>query len=176
LSQNTTPTRQRHEFGEGIISAISVGAVFILIGIAFVTTPDLWGKIVNFFNSTNITQVSNTAIYLPAPINPAAHTGLYAAAAQFALGFGILQILLLALRLAMRSRIRRIAETVGGLVFWFGTYYLITTALNAPITLETWFVFWAEIIILIGVSLIVRAPILLVGRHRDIPKQNPTPQ
>jgi uncharacterized protein YjeT (DUF2065 family) len=163
----------RREAGEGIISAISVGAVLILIGIAFVTTPDLWGKIVNFVNSINTTQVSNSGIYLLAPKNPAAHTGLYAAVAQFALGLGVLQILLLALRLTMHSRIRRIAQTVGDLVFWFGTYYLITTALNAPITLESWFVFWAEIIILIGVSLIVRAPILLAGRHKDAPKQNP---
>ena len=167
---------QRHEAGEGIISAISVGAVFILIGIAFVTTPDLWGKIVNFVNNFNVTQVSNTAIYLLAPKNPAAHTGLYTAVAQFALGLGILQILLLALRLTMRSRIRRIAQTVGSIVFWFGNYYLITTALNAPITQETWFVFWAEIIILLGVSMIVRAPILFAGRHKDAPKQNPMQQ
>jgi len=39
---------------------------------------------------------------------------------------GILQLMILALRAVVRSRIGRIAETVGNLVFWLGAAYIVT--------------------------------------------------
>jgi hypothetical protein len=41
---------------------------------------------------------------------------LYTAAFQFCIGLGVLQVVLLAIRLAMGSPIRKTAETVGNLV------------------------------------------------------------
>jgi hypothetical protein len=75
-----------------------------------------------------------------------------------------LQILMLALRLVLRSPTRRTAETVGNLVFWFGATYLIITLLNDATTVDTWFMFWAAIIVVLGVSLIARALVLFARR------------
>lgn len=46
------------------------------------------------------------------------------------------------------------------MVFWLGASYVVGTFLNETTTLEGWFAFWAAIIMLIGVTLIVRAIIL----------------
>jgi hypothetical protein len=143
-----------------------VGAVFILIGVIYVATlPDsLWEEIVAFFGSFSALQVPGTGIYLPAPAVPAAHAVLYRAVFQFCLCLGILQVILLALRLVWHSPIGKTAETVGNLVFWFGASYLVFTFLNSSTEIETWFVFWAAILVVLGVSLIIRALVLFARR------------
>jgi len=143
-----------------------VGAVFILIGVIYVATlpASLWDEVVAFFGSFSSVQVPGTGIYLPAPAVPAAHAVLYGAVFQFCLGLGILQVILLALRLAWHSPIGKTAETVGHLVFWLGASYLVFTLLNDATTLETWFVFWAAILVVLGVSLIIRALVLFARR------------
>jgi hypothetical protein len=103
-------------------------------------------------------------ISLPAPANPAAPV-LYTAAFQFSIGLGILQVILLAIRVTMGSPIGKTAETMGNLVKWFGAAYLITTYLNSTTTLSRWFMFWAGILIILGLSLIVRALVLLAKRR-----------
>jgi hypothetical protein len=102
---------------------------------------------------------------LPAPENPAAHAVLYTAVFQFHIGLGILQIILLAIRLTMLSPIGKTAETMGNLVKWFGGAYLVTTYLNNTTTISRWFMFWAGILIILGLSLIVRALVLLAKRR-----------
>ena len=164
MSENLSKPARPYRYHEGVISAVSVGAVFILIGLISVTTPDLWGKIVNFFNDFTTTQVPGTGISLPAPAVPAAHAGLYVAASQFSLGLGILGILLIAMRLSARSPTRRIAQEVGNLVFWFGVVFLINTFLNDATTSQTWFAFWAGVLVVLGLSLIARAMVLLAKR------------
>lgn len=149
---------------EGIFSAISLGAFFILVGVIFATTPDLLERIVAFFSNFGIVEVSAAGIFLPAPKSPWAHSTVYSAAAQFSFGLGILQILVLALRLVTRSALSKTAETVSNLVFWFGTGYLINMLLNETTTTRIWFAFWAGILVLIGISMVVRAMILLARR------------
>jgi hypothetical protein len=105
------------------------------------------------------------AISLPAPANPAVHAVLYTAAFQFCVGLGILQIILMALRLMIRSPISKTAETFGHLVYWFGASYLITVYLNNTTTISRWFLFWAGILIILGLSLIARAVVLLAKRR-----------
>jgi hypothetical protein len=156
--------RRERRHGEDLLGVVAVGAVFIVIGIVFVTTPNLLNDAKKFFNDFTTLQVPNTSIQLPAPAHPANHAELYGAVAQFALGVGILQILLLALRLVLRSPIRRTAATVGNLVFWFGATYLIMTLLNDATTVKTWFMFWAAILVVLGVSMIARSLVLLVRR------------
>jgi len=154
-------------FGESIISAISIGTVFILIGTIYVTTlpTSLWDKTVDFFSSLTGSPVPGTTIYLPAPADPAAHAVLYNAAFQFCIGIAILQIILIALRLMFHSPISKTAETAGNLVYWFGASYLVTTFLNSSTTLTTWFAFWAAILIVIGISLIARAFVFLAKKR-----------
>jgi hypothetical protein len=103
---------------------------------------------------------------LPAPLNPASHLQLYNAAFQFSIGIGILEIVILAVRILLHSPLARKAETIENLVFWLGTSYLIISYL-VNMTLQTeWFVFWSGIILVAGLSLVTRAFILLVGRYR----------
>lgn len=91
------PTRERRH-GEGLLSAAAVGAVFILIGIVFITTPNLINDAREFFSDFTTLQVPNTSIQLPAPAHPANHAALYGAMAQFTLGISILQILMLGIK------------------------------------------------------------------------------
>ena len=163
---NGNAKARTYKIGEGLISAISVGAVFILIGMVFVLAQpsSLWDSIVNFFSNLTLRTVPNVGISLPAPANPANHTVLYTAAYQFCIGLGILQIILLMLRLALRSSIGKTAEIVGNLVYWFGSAYLITIYLGDFPTITQWFMFWAGILIMLGLSLIARAFVLLTKR------------
>jgi hypothetical protein len=161
-NQSMPPRERRH--GEDLLSAVAVGAVFILIGIVFITTPNLVNDAEKFFSDFIRLPVPNTSILLPAPAHPASHAELYGAVAQFTLGVGVLQILMLALRLVLRSPKRRIAQTVGNLVFWLGAAYLTITFLNNATTVKTWFMFWAAILVVLGASLIVRSLVLFARR------------
>jgi hypothetical protein len=152
---------------EGIYSAISIGAALILIGIVYALAQpsSLWDSIITFFSNLTTRSVPGTGISLPAPANPAAHAVLYTAAFQFCIGLGILQVILLVLRLAGRSSIGKTAETVGTLVYWFGAAYLITIYLSDAPNITQWFMFWAGILIMLGLSFIVRAFVLLTKRR-----------
>jgi hypothetical protein len=171
MSEKASSYPGRRLFGEGLIVAVSTGLFFILIGIIFVINQNLWPKIKDFGNDFIIVRVANTSIQLPAPASPAAYTGVYSAVFQFALGIGILEILVLAMHLANGSRIRRTAQTVGNVVFWFGAAYMLSNLANMKSTLaqsqqlNMWFQFWAVIIILIGVSMIARAAAFLVAKQ-----------
>jgi len=101
---------------------------------------------------------------LPAPIPPNEHTVFYTAVLQFSLGVAFLQILVLALRIGFGSRTPKIAETVGNLVFWFGASYLVNMYLNNSTTLNSWFTFWAAIIMVLGISIVARAAVLMSKR------------
>ena len=151
---------------ERIFSAISAGAFFILIGIVYVINlpASLWNAIVSFFENFTLAQVPSTGIYLPAPISPSSHALLYGAIFQVCIGLGILQIIMLVLRYTSQSPITKTAETMGNLVFWFGTAYLITTYLNSTTDISKWFVFWAGILMILGLSFIARAFVLLAKK------------
>jgi hypothetical protein len=152
-------------YREGLISAISAGFFFLLVGVIFIITPNLFQRIVDFFNDfTRLVPVPNTTqIFAPAPDHPLRHQVVYQAAERFEFALGLFQFVILALRLVMGSSLGRTTRTVSDLVFWLGAGYLTLTFLLEPTIwspMVTWFVFWAAIIMLIGVSLIVRAIIL----------------
>jgi hypothetical protein len=113
---------------------------------------------------------------VPVPAAPAAYTAVYSATFQFALGIAILQILILAMRLILGSRIRRTAENAGNLVFWFGAAYMLNNLAGMESTLThnqqltMWFQFWAVIIIIFGLSLMARAVVLIATRRARRPK------
>ncbi len=88
----------------------------------------------------------------------------YSAVINFLLGVGILEIIILALRLVLHSVVRRIGQTVGDLVFWLGAAFVANIFLLAG-TLNGWFQFWSAIIVLIGLSLIARFLIYFAGRN-----------
>jgi hypothetical protein len=167
MTENQTPPTRFHRYEESVISAISVGGVFILIGLVYVLTlpNSLWDKTIAFFNSFTTKQVSGTGIFLPAPASPSAHVVFYSAVFQFFLGLVLLQILILAMRLIWRSPVRRISETAGTLVFWLGASYLVSAFLNRSTTVDMWFEFWAALLMVLGVSLLARALVILIRRQ-----------
>jgi len=159
--------RRTYKAKEGIYSAISIGAVLILLGIVYALAQpsSLWDSIITFFSNLTTRSVPGTGISLPAPANPAAHAVLYTAAFQFCIGLGILQVIILVLRLAVRSPISKTAETVGTLIYWFGAAYLITIYLSDVPDITQWFMFWAGILIILGLSFIARGVVLLARRR-----------
>ncbi len=155
-------------YRESLIGAISAGFFFILAGTILLSTPNVIDRITEFFRDfTTVPEVPNmTWMHLPIPANPAMHTAIYAAVAKFCLIWGIFTIAMLVLRIAAHSPLGKKADNAGDIVFWLGASYLTTTLLNETTTITNWFVFWTEIIMLIGVTLIVRAAILATGRLR----------
>ncbi len=146
---------------EGLISALAVGGFFIIIGLMFVITPNLWEKTVAFFSDFTTKSYPTTGtntLTLWVPAHPAAHLDFFTAVMSFFLAMGVLQILILALRLGFKSRVHRIAETAGNVVFWLGGAAAAYVFLLAG-TLTGWFQFWALLIILVGASLITRGAI-----------------
>ncbi|MCW4028493.1 MAG: hypothetical protein NWE92_02450 [Candidatus Bathyarchaeota archaeon] len=151
---------------EGLITALAVGGFFITLGLVIVATPDFVGQVNSFFQdfTTNSFPMGGTShLVLPAPADPAMHLGLFTAVMNFMLGIGILQIVILAMRLVAHSRIGRISETVGNLVFWLGGAYTASVFLLAG-TVTGWFQFWSSIMVLIGASLIARGAVYFVAR------------
>jgi hypothetical protein len=151
---------------ERLFSALSAGTFFILLGIVYVINlpNSLWNAVFDFFGSFTLAQVPTTGLYLPAPTNPMAHTVLYGAIFQFCIGLGILQIIFLVLRSMMNSPINKTAETMGNLVYWFGAAYIVTTYLNNTTDTSKWFVFWAGILIILGLSFVARSFVLLAKK------------
>lgn len=156
------------QYNESFVSAFSFGVFLILLGAIFIATPNFFDKLSAFFMDFDIVQVSNTGIYFPAPKNPANHTTVYSAASQFCLAWGIFLIALLCFRIFAHSPLHKKAENFSDIVVWLGGAVLITSFLNEGTTASVWFAFWASVITLIGVSLIVRALILAAFRPRKI--------
>jgi hypothetical protein len=152
---------------ESLFTAIYIGSLFIILAtVYFVNLPNsLWDSIINFFGTLTLSDIPGTSIPLPAPVNPAAHIVLYNAAFQFAIGIGIVEIVILALRIFLYSPVSRKAETVENIVFWLVASYLIATYLVNMTIASEWFVFWAGIILIFGLSLVARAFVILANRY-----------
>ncbi len=167
LDLRRSDSLSRRPPGEGLITAIAVGGTIVILGIVFLLTPDLPDKIVSFFQdltSRSYPLSAGSTIVLPGPGNPEGHAAFYTGLMQFTIGIGILQLIILPLRLYFHSRIGRIAETGGNLVFWFGAAFLVSTFLLAG-TLSGWFEFWGALIVLIGVSIVVRVAVYFAAKR-----------
>jgi len=134
----------------------------------FIIHPNLIDKIVNFFNDFRwVDVVSPNNVMLPTPVHIAQHVDVYTAVQQFSIAWGVFLVAMLVVRFAVNSPTRRKAENVSDIIFWFGTAYLIQTWL---INDTRWFEFWAMIIIVLGISLIIRAAYLAAAglTHKQI--------
>ena len=153
--------------GDGFITAVAVGGFLIVVGLVFALNPDLWQRIVNFFNDITTARFpfggATSSIALPAPENPFVHIALYNAAFQFDMGIGVVQLLVLGLRVWTRSRINRVAESLGDVIFWLGAALLVNMFLLKG-TQAGWFEYWAALIIVVGISFIGRGLVYFVKR------------
>ena len=177
LSENVDIQKDSVFDNEKLIYAISAGVVLVLIGLAFVLAKpeNLWDKILDFFNSLTLAEVPGTrlfgsenGLYLPAPINPAAHYVFYTAIFQFCLGLGLYQIVLFFIRFKIKSSINKIAETLGNLIFWLGSSYLVIRFLNHTSTINDWWIFWAGVLVVLGLSFLARGLILYSSKNRVV--------
>jgi hypothetical protein len=146
---------------EGLFTAISAGFFLLLVGTIFVITPNLFESIIDFFKDFKLVDVPHTNIIFPGPEFPGSHLTVYQAAGQVSAALCVFQIVMLALRFAIPSSWGKRAETVGNFVYWAGAAFLIQLFL---VDSTQWFVFWSTIIILAGVSLIVRAVVMAISR------------
>jgi len=150
---------------ENLVTAIYVGLILILLAaIYFVNAHlSLWNKFVNFLSTFILAQVPGTSFSLPAPYPPA-YMALYNVAFQFCLGLGLIEILILLLRVGLNSPLPRKAETIENIVFWLGTSYLVATYLVNITIISEWFVFWAGVILIGGLALVARSFVLIAKR------------
>ena len=159
--------RQR-SLHEGLITALSIGGFFIILGIVFGLTPAISQNTNTFFSDLTTVRFPfgspGSTVSLFAPAHPADHQSFYTAVVNFLIGVGILQIVILVFRLAVHSRIRRIAQSVGDLIFWLGAAVLANVFLMAG-TQSGWFQLWSSLIVLIGVSFVAQFFVYLVKRH-----------
>jgi len=151
---------------ERFLSIFSAGVFFIILGVVFVGTPGLIDNTIAFFQDFKIVRVPKVSfeISLPAPANPGNYSNVYSAAALFCFSWGIFLAVLLGLRLFARSPLKKKADATSDIVFWLVGGFLINNFLNATTTHAMWFSFWAAIVVLIGVTLIIRAAILAIFR------------
>lgn len=163
---STNANRRGQKTKENLFSFVSFGAAIVIIGVVFVLAQpnNLWDSILAFFNNLTFRSLPYNIISLPAPANPAAHTVLYTAAFQFSIGIGALQVILLALRLILGSSIDKTAETLGNSVYWFGAAYIVTVFLSGNPNITQYFMFWAGIFVMAGLSLVARGLVLLTKR------------
>ena len=146
---------------EGIFSAISFGFFLLLLGILFVSTPDLFGKISNFFTDLGLEEVSNSGVFLPAPEIPRSHLALYNVMGTVSIAAVVFQAVMIVLRFVMSSSWAKRSETLGSFVYWIGVAFLVQWFL---IDNTQWFVFWSCIIITAGISLLVRAGVMTLSK------------
>jgi hypothetical protein len=141
---------------EGLITAIAVGGFFILLGVVLLS-PGFFDNASAFFDdfTTRTYPVYSGSLVLPYPAHPADHTAFFTSLLEFAAGIALLQIIILPMRLAFKSPLRRISETVGNLVYWVGAVIVGYVYLLAG-TVDAYFTFWAYLIVLVGVGLIAR--------------------
>jgi hypothetical protein len=152
---------------EGMITAIAFGGFLIIVGIVFGLMLAPTNALGDFFADMKGVSypVINGEMILPAPAHPEAHALFYQAAFSFMAGIAVLQVVILAARLYLQSRTRRIAETIGNLIFWSGGAVVAYIFLMSG-TLSGWFTFWPSLIILCGASLIAQAIVYFAKRSK----------
>ncbi len=158
---------ERRFHGDGWITAVAFGGFLVIVGLLFVLTPNLWHNITSFFDDITTRPLPfggpDSTISLLAPLHPGDHQQVYNALLQFDIAFGILQIVILGLRFGYHSHTRRIAETLGNAVFWLGAAIVVYIFLLQG-TLESWFEYWAALIVVVGVSFVARAVVHFAKR------------
>jgi hypothetical protein len=141
-----------------VIGIITFGFFVILVGVIFAVTPNLFHRISDFVQDFELGRRSN--LYIPAPRNLHAHTVFYTAVFQFCLAFAIFQVFVMLARFALKDSIDKKAGTISSLVFWFGASWIMSLLMAETFV---WFVFVGWLLMLVGVSIVVKNSIVLIG-------------
>ena len=100
MTQNKIPDLNNIE---GIFTALSVGFFILMLGVLFVSTPDLFGNISDFIGDFEFSQVSDTVVVLPQPANARAHLELYNVMGLVSIAAVVFQVIMTVLRFVMYS-------------------------------------------------------------------------
>ena len=146
---------ERRREKRDILGLASFGFFLLLIGVIWIITPNISEEVVDFFKDFGLKKAFPN-VFLPAPAH--SHPVVYTAVARFCFAFGLFQILILVLRFAFREPVERMAGTISGIVFWLGAGF-VSNMLSAR-TIR-WFGFVGWLIVLIGLSLVIRSLVVL---------------
>ena len=162
MSFETPRRRSWDDYHRDDTGWISFGAFLIIIAVIYLRTPNLVHEARVFVSDFRLVELfQNFWWWVPSTNHPA----LYAAAGQFCYAFGLVQVVILGLKIAKRSSVHRKAETFSGIVFWLGAGYILGL-LSQGVLL--WLPFIAGSIILIGISIVARALVLVFApRHQS---------
>jgi hypothetical protein len=150
----------KHSRGMDWLGLVSFGFFFILIGaIWFISPPALHEEIRDFVKSENwILQPVIGNLSLPMPTR--AYPATYTAAMQFCFAFGVFEIVILALRLALHDPMERLTGAISGMAFWLSVGYFLSLLANESIG---WFAFLAGIIISAGLAIVASSIAKLIA-------------
>jgi hypothetical protein len=139
---------------------ISFGAFLIIIAVFYLRTPNVAHEAEAFIRDFRLVEVfQNFWWFVPSTNHPA----LYVAAGEFCYIFGLVQIAILGLKFARGSSTHGKAQTFSGIVFWLGAGYILSLLAQGGLS---WLSFIASMVILMGVSIVVRALVLVFApRH-----------
>jgi len=153
--------RYGEEAGRDVLGFVPFGFFLISIGVTFLTRPNLIDAISAFFRDFHMVKIMEPNVFFPAPVSN--HPVLYGAVEEFCYLFGIFQVGMLILRFAYGSSPSQKAGTASDIVFWLGAGYIVGILKDQTIG---WFAFIAGLIILIGISIIIRSVITLAIPHK----------
>lgn len=145
--------------GRDWFGLVEFGFFLILIGTILLVTPNIFSRIDNFVKDFRTKEVY-PGVFLPAPISD--HPAAYKTAMYFCFAFGLFEIAILILRFAQKSPIDKKAGTLGGIVFWLGAGVFANTLVTGGS--ESWFFFVGGLVMMIGLSIMVRALVTMFSR------------
>jgi len=151
----------RKREGRDLFGLVEFGFFLILIGAIFLATPSIFNRVESFFKSFDLKAIEiYPGVFLPGPTGN--HEEVYRAIMYFCFAFGLFEAIILILRFAQKSPIDKKAGTLGAIVFWLGAGVLANTLVTGGSGF--WFFFIGGIIVLIGISIMVRALATMFSR------------
>jgi hypothetical protein len=146
---------------ENWFGLLSFGVFILLFALFFVIVPNYWSLVEEFFRDFKFEEVASNVVF---PVPQGHHPVVYETIMRFCVVFGLFQFVVLALRLYFRSKVNKVAETVSNIVIWLGAAYMFNLLLLKPV--DFWFPFLGGLIVVFGVSLIVRSVVTLLPWRR----------
>ena len=147
---------------ENWFGILSFGVFILLFALFFIIVPDYWSSVEAFFGDFKFEEVASNVVF---PVPQSHHPVVYETIMRFCVVFGLFQFVVLALRLYFRSKVNKVAETVSNIVTWLGAAYMFNLLLIRA-TVDFWFPFLGGVIVVFGVSLIVRSVVNLLPWRR----------
>ncbi len=149
-----------------LLGLFSFGFFILLIGAIWLSTPSppgLTEEVIRFGKDFQLQNITDNVVF-PAPRNLYSHTVLFNAALQFCIIFGIFEIVLLTLRLALNDSIEKKASNVSGIVFWFSASYFLNWLVESSLQKSglSWLGFLAGIIVSVGLAIVASSLVRLL--------------